>query len=800
MKAQRRLRTGSILLILLLGILLTASAVTATAPAAIYVAPTGNDVTGDGTAANPYETFAKAVAEVDSGGIIRALAGAYSENIVLNKSVSLVGEGAAKTKVECCSGFCIEITKAASNVTIEGFTISGGGSAIAAVDEGEKLTVVIKDNVIEENEEGGIQLAAQKGINATITGNKINENDCEDDDYGGAIRMWLDEGGELIKAVIKNNEIAGNDGGAIRLGWWNCEYTESGGDIEAVISGNEIWNNEGGAIRAKAVGAVEIEITDNDFRNIEERDAGGIIRLGFGSCYDETISEKLSALIADNTIDCGTADDGVYCGGIIRALAKTTDISILNNKIKAGYYVGGVVRIGFADEYVLVADDVTAEVSGNEIDLLARDLGGAIRLYAVETIEAKVSDNSIRGTDEDGGLLEGGAIRIGRSCSSQNHTKKVTAEITGNVIDPFRGGGVRVVAAEEIEAIISGNVITGCRGGAIRVGWNCYCDDWGWGGNTTGVLMLNGNGGTPVAVATPVVYAEVKDNVLIGNYAVGIHVEGAEKVGGSIAGNIVLDTQACDREDDLRYNHPGIYVGNSGVTAVDLTVTGNIIAGNITGLLNETAAQLDATGNWWGDESGPTHADNPEGKGDSVDGNVIYDPWFDKEEETLEVDGLIPGTPVEVTLEGISFYFTPTHGGRVVFSVKEYTGTVPGAPAGADPAGIYYEIEALGLMGAPVRIVVPYDPEKLPEGMEEKELRLYRYHEGIWELLSDQEVDTTKHLVSGTTPGFSIFGLFVASEEPSERPELPQTNGYLPLALAGGLSVLLGTMLSRRKR
>ncbi|NLA10845.1 MAG: hypothetical protein GX883_01815, partial [Firmicutes bacterium] len=114
--------------------------------------------------------------------------------------------------------------------------------------------------------------------------------------------------------------------------------------------------------------------------------------------------------------------------------------------------------------------------------------------------------------------------------------------------------------------------------------------------------------------------------------------------------------------------------------------------------------------------------------------------------------------------------------------------------------GIYYEIEALGLMGAPVRIVVPYDPEKLPEGMEEKELRLYRYHEGIWELLSDQEVDTTKHLVSGTTPGFSIFGLFVASEEPAERPELPQTNGYLPLALAGGLSVLLGTMLSRRKR
>lgn len=40
--------------------------------------------------------------------------------------------------------------------------------------------------------------------------------------------------------------------------------------------------------------------------------------------------------------------------------------------------------------------------------------------------------------------------------------------------------------------------------------------------------------------------------------------------------------------------------------------------------------QIDATMNWWGDDSGPTTSSNPNGKGQKINGNVLYDPWIGK--------------------------------------------------------------------------------------------------------------------------------------------------------------------------
>ncbi|MBU1670296.1 MAG: right-handed parallel beta-helix repeat-containing protein, partial [Actinobacteria bacterium] len=51
----------------------------------------------------------------------------------------------------------------------------------------------------------------------------------------------------------------------------------------------------------------------------------------------------------------------------------------------------------------------------------------------------------------------------------------------------------------------------------------------------------------------------------------------------------------------------------------------NTIAGNVTfGVQNNDTAQLDATYNWWGDNSGPA----PGGTGDAIDGDVVFDPWL----------------------------------------------------------------------------------------------------------------------------------------------------------------------------
>jgi len=47
------------------------------------------------------------------------------------------------------------------------------------------------------------------------------------------------------------------------------------------------------------------------------------------------------------------------------------------------------------------------------------------------------------------------------------------------------------------------------------------------------------------------------------------------------------------------------------------------------GMINESQATVDAISNWWGDASGPYNdPDNLSGLGNSVSGNVDFDPWL----------------------------------------------------------------------------------------------------------------------------------------------------------------------------
>jgi len=57
----------------------------------------------------------------------------------------------------------------------------------------------------------------------------------------------------------------------------------------------------------------------------------------------------------------------------------------------------------------------------------------------------------------------------------------------------------------------------------------------------------------------------------------------------------------------------------------------NNIANNTIGIdwtLGTTA--VDAHFNWWGNETGPTHATNPDGNGDTATDNVLFEPWLIK--------------------------------------------------------------------------------------------------------------------------------------------------------------------------
>lgn len=65
----------------------------------IYVAPSGNDISGDGTVGNPYGTITHAIAAALAGNTIELGSGTYNELVVIDKSVTIDGVSASQATV-----------------------------------------------------------------------------------------------------------------------------------------------------------------------------------------------------------------------------------------------------------------------------------------------------------------------------------------------------------------------------------------------------------------------------------------------------------------------------------------------------------------------------------------------------------------------------------------------------------------------------------------------------------------------------------------------------------------------------
>ncbi|MFB0564103.1 MAG: nitrous oxide reductase family maturation protein NosD [Candidatus Aminicenantaceae bacterium] len=83
--------------------------------------------------------------------------------------------------------------------------------------------------------------------------------------------------------------------------------------------------------------------------------------------------------------------------------------------------------------------------------------------------------------------------------------------------------------------------------------------------------------------------------------------------------------------NDLHHNNYGVgiysYSRGAGTNSINYN---NIFQNTGFGVRSFDSFFLDATNNWWGHRSGPTHSDNPSGKGDKISDYVTYAPWQTK--------------------------------------------------------------------------------------------------------------------------------------------------------------------------
>jgi parallel beta-helix repeat protein len=169
-----------------------------------------------------YPTIQDAVNNAGSGDLIFVHDGIYSENLVINKSVSLVGEDRALTVIygSGASPPNYVINVIASGVTIKDFTVRASSSIQSPV------TVSSAGNILENNiiEEGynGIQLFSSDNI---VSNNTIHNNQ-----YAG-LYLYASSHNVFSDNLIVNNIVAG------------VELHQSANNV---FSGNTIYNNTDG--------------------------------------------------------------------------------------------------------------------------------------------------------------------------------------------------------------------------------------------------------------------------------------------------------------------------------------------------------------------------------------------------------------------------------------------------------------------------------------------------------------------------------------------------------------------------
>lgn len=485
-----------------------------------------------------------------------------------------------------------------SEALVQGNTISGNareGFYFDDVEDGSSLDIL--GNVVSDNGSFGLRLFVyERGCTGLIHGNTITGNGRD----GFYMSDAPTDGSRL---TVEQNTITGNGGKGLRV-----NEVEDGGYIAVLdnrieynqgvgIDLDEIDSGSSGLIHGNALTGNAI----HGIRNPDGVDCGSVLTIT-GNIVSGTRAELTGVYVGVGCEDYNAfqlqypplipGSATIYLDGV-EVLADDYSLDYeygdlwFNTPPGNGVVVTADYTVEDAGWGIYVDNDVdegsVLTIAGNVVTdnllsgIFIRDIGaqGAADVIGEANIVSGNGAHGIAvGRDEYG-------VRNGSSLSILDN------EISDNIAD---GINVHQVDNGSI-ARIDGNAVTGSGGAAL---WLCGDAE----------TLKNSE-------------AYVLGNVLDTNDGWGIY---------GYLEHALLDVSGCNQVTSN--GGGGIYLDGSDMGLVG--IHNNNIAGNTEwGLLNDSDETVDALTNWWGDVSGPYHADaNPAGKGDHVSDNVLYDPWM----------------------------------------------------------------------------------------------------------------------------------------------------------------------------
>ena len=381
-----------------------------------------------------------------------------------------------------------------------------------------------------------------------------------------------------------------------------------------------------------------------------------IVHNTFRGCHTGIFHHRSHSRLSLNDMD-----DNSDPGGVGIAVVDTQSPTIEGNDIR-DYGTGILVQNARAwiwnnDIHHNVGDGVLVVNNSDSMDITGNRIfnngAAGVRLIDVNNVtvdENQVYDNGGTGIDAMDALL---------------------LRLRGNIVSSNNGHGINVWNAPG--AIVTGNNATGSLGDGIvlqhanmsSVGGNVAYDN-----NGTGIAVIFATG------------ASVQENGAHGNaqgfYVAesgGLSINGASAFGNAGNGMFLADLADTSASGLEAFHNGGTGIrlsraigtftaanashnGEDGfLVTTDLTealtdISGAIALGNARDGLRHVAGnatlalfgwwegnlnagvhnladqfQLDARVSYWGSPNGPTHADNPEGDGDAVIGDVLYQPY-----------------------------------------------------------------------------------------------------------------------------------------------------------------------------
>lgn len=459
----------------------------------VYVATTGNDVTGDGTQANPYRTIGKGITEANPDGTVNVADGTYQEHLTINKNVNLVGTSQTGTIIDgnnngrpitIANGVTVSITLfTIQNGRVTGYDAYGGGIANSG-----NLTLnncTVKNN--KANPIGFFGSSYGGGIynsgNMTINGSKVENNTGTGYyAYGGGIHnwgtmtiedsiiqnnsasSWSDEalGGGIYNEdtlTIINSNINGNraqssypddayGGGIYNRGALIMDNTSMEGNV---ASGYDAY---GGGIYSY-YGTMEIKNSDihNNLAEASNTSAyGGGIYLNSGSLTLTNSNSNHNTVTGQDGF--GAEGGGIYNSG---GTMTITGGSVSSNRVNGYDARGGGISISYGYHNVVVIDGCT--IQANAIYSTSTSNGGGIYYHTgpgYNTATLNITDSIIKGNNATNGggiynyqsslTITGSTVQennaaIGAGIWNSGPTSISDSTITGNIAS-IQGGGI----------------------------------------------------------------------------------------------------------------------------------------------------------------------------------------------------------------------------------------------------------------------------------------------------------------------------------------------------------------------